>query len=423
MTLQWEIGSQQRRLLTLVVIALIAAVSLRHAILATLAVPPLWLLAWPYLRGDDRESTTPVVTTTTVAPDSCLEGDVVQVEFWFEAAVGLDQLELELLPDSRAEFVDCLPVLTFFGVRAPVRAAWSMKVGRWGRRSAGTIAVRAFSSGRLFEARASLSLPEIRVYPHHPPLRALRVPYWLPDRMGDHVSRSAGEGVEFIDVREYRHGDKARRINWRATARRGSLQVNATAAEHACDVVVLIDAFSDVGGPAHSSLDVGVRGAVATAQAYLGRHDRVGLVVLGGELAWLRPDVGSRQFYRVIERILDVRQARVGDRPALSGLPPRVLPPGGLAFVFSPLLDPRAISAIHALRERGVVPVVIDVRTAEPLAERAIANSDLALRLWRIDHDVELRGLRRSGVLVVEWDGEQSLDLAFTLLPDRMRSA
>ncbi|MGH8888438.1 MAG: DUF58 domain-containing protein, partial [Acidothermaceae bacterium] len=294
---------------------------------------------------------------------------------------------------------------------------------RWGRRDVGYVEVRAQAGGRLVSASGRASLVAVSVFPHYPPLSLLRTPARLPDRVGDHVSRAAGEGVEFFDVREYRMGDRPRRINWRATARRGSLQANRTAAERACDVVILLDAFSDVGGSERSSLDIAVRGVVAAAQAYLDRHDRVGLVVLGGELAWLPPDIGGRQFYRVIEQVLDARRAHVADRPALAAVPAVALPPGALAFVFTPLLDTRALDAVHALRRRGVVPVVIDVRTCEPAPEPEMGNADLALRLWRVEHELDIKGLRRSGVPVVAWDGTDGLDVAFSQLPNRMRSA
>ena len=313
--------------------------------------------------------------------------------------------------------------ITFMPVDRQVEASWTVRAIRWGGRDVGHVEVRAFASGRLVAASGAARLCEISVFPHHPPLGLLRTPMWLPDRVGDHVSRVVGEGVEFFDVHEYRRGDRPRRINWRATARRGTLQANRTAAERACDVVVVLDASSDVGGAANSSLDVAVRGVVATAQAYLERHDRVGLVVLGGELTWLRPDIGGRQFYRVIEQVLGARHAHAADRPALSGVPAAALPPGALALVFSPLLDSRAIDAVHALRACGVTPVVIDVRTCEPSPEPGIANADLAARLWRVEHRLDLRGFRRSGIPVVGWDGTESLDVAFSKLPNRMWSA
>ena len=51
------------------------------------------------------------------------------------------------------------------------------------------------------------------------------------------------------------------------------------------------------------------------------------------------------------------------------------------------------------------------------------SNADLAARLWRVEHRLDLRGFRRSGIPVVGWDGTESLDVAFSKLPNRMWSA
>ena len=422
--LKWQASDRQRRLFTLAALGLFAALAAQRAILVVLSVPAIWLLLRPHLtRVRAGRDAAELIVRSVATPDRCLEGELVDVTVRVSTNVACEQLEVEFVPGETVELVTKTRMVTFAPVGDFVEASWSVQATRWGRRDVGHVEIRAQAGGRLLSASGRATLAAVSVFPHYPPLRLLRTPTRLPDRVGDHVSRSAGEGVEFFDVREYRMGDRPRRINWRATARRGTLQANRTAAERACDVVILLDAFSDVGGAEHSSLDVAVRGVVAAAQAYLDRHDRVGLVVLGGELAWLPPDIGGRQFYRVIEQVLEARRAHAADRPALAAVPAVALPPGALALVFSPLLDQRALDAVYALRRRGVVPVVIDVRTCEPAPEPHMGNADLALRLWRVEHELDIKGLRRSGVPVVSWNGTDGLDVAFSQLPNRMRSA
>lgn len=422
---RWQASARQQRTFTLAAIALLAALVTQRSVLVVLAVPPVWLLVRPHLRPSSgaRANLGALTVSSLASVPRCLEGDELDVRVTLTSTVPLDQVDLVFMPGESVELARGSAHLTFVPGGSRVEASWSLRAVRWGRRDVGRVQVQALSGGRLVSSSELFPLAEVSVYPHHPRVSLLRAPAWLPDRVGDHVSRSVGDGVEFFDVREYRPGDRMRRINWRATARRGSLQANRSAAERACDVVMVLDAFSDVGGAGNSSLDISVRGVVAAAQAYLDRHDRVGLVVLGGELRWLRPDIGGRQFYRVIEQVLDARLAHAGDRPALAAVPPAALPPGGLGLVFSPLLDQRALDAVNALRARGVTAVVIDVRTCEPVPEREIPNADLALRLWRVEHDLDLRGLQASGVPIVAWDGTDALDVAFSQLPSRMRSA
>ena len=54
--------------------------------------------------------------------------------------------------------------------------------------------------------------------------------------------RVAGASTEFERVREYLPDDEFRRINWKATARRGQPMVNQFEAERSQNLVVLLDA-------------------------------------------------------------------------------------------------------------------------------------------------------------------------------------
>lgn len=402
------------------------ATATQRAILVVLAAPPLLLLSLPRLRARgaaDGGAADRIDVESAVIPDRCLEGDVVDVTLTIDASFDIDRVDvtLHLAASAELDVGDAVTTLVSPGRGGVLR--WRIRVNRWGRRSLGHVDLVARRDGGLWEFRGRHELRAASVFPHHAPLAVSPTPRALPDRFGDHVSVSTGEGVEFIDISDFRIGDRARRINWRATARRGVLQVNRTAAERACDVVVLIDAYTDVGGRERSSLDVAVRGAVATARAYIARHDRVGLIVLGGELLWLGPQVGGRQFYRIIDSVLDVRRVVAGERPELAVIPPSALPSGALALLFTPLLDPRAEVAIHALRRRGLLPVVVDVRTADPQVQAGVPNSELATRLWRVEQRLQSRAIEDSGVPIVRWDGDEPLDVAFSKLPSRRRSA
>ena len=127
----------------------------------------------------------------------------------------------------------------------------------------------------------------------------------LPNRLGEHRARVPGDGTEFTGVREFVPGDRQRAINWPASTRLGRLQVNTFAAERSQDVVLLVDATSDVGKPGESALDLGLRGAAGTARAYLNARDRVGVITYQwGGAHWLAPSLGRRQVYKIIDVLL-----------------------------------------------------------------------------------------------------------------------
>jgi uncharacterized protein (DUF58 family) len=67
------------------------------------------------------------------------------------------------------------------------------------------------------------------------------------------VARERADGIEFADLRPFVHGDRLRRINWRATARSGEAlgQRHAPGAEHRRGVFLdtFVEARRMPGGP------------------------------------------------------------------------------------------------------------------------------------------------------------------------------
>jgi uncharacterized protein (DUF58 family) len=297
---------------------------------------------------------------------------------------------------------------------------WPLRVTKWGRWTAATLTVTVRDRSRLWHAVARFSVGEVIVYPDPAALRRLLSPAVLPTRIGMHTARAIGTGVEFAGIRGGAPGDPLRDINWPATLRRGrprELLVTQRVADRAADVIVALDAFSDVAG----SLDRSVRGCAGLAQAHLRAGDRVGLIVLGGALHWLPPDTGQRTYYRVAEAVLAVRRDETVVTPDISRVPREALPPTALVIVFTPLLDDRTITTLQDLRLRGVSAGVLDVLTVEPVPSqrrrsrlrahrRGGTGEDLALRLWRLDREALRHRLSHSGIAMLHWDGRHALD-------------
>jgi uncharacterized protein (DUF58 family) len=285
------------------------------------------------------------------------------------------------------------------------------QVTRSGRRSLGVLGITLRDRLRLTEGRARIELPTVDCYPRPAAQQRRVVLRRLPSRLGEHPSRSAGEGLEFTGVREFVPGDRQRRINWPATTRRGRLQLNTFAAERVQNVVLIADASSEVGDPGSTPSDLSLRGCAAAARAYLAVRDRVGLVVYQNGVRWISPGAGTRQYYRIMD--LMVSNRGVGGlltRPGgLARLPRAALPPGALIMVFTPLLDRRLVETLRDLRERGFTILIVDVLNAEPTGT-SDSLSGLARRIWRMEQEAIRFSLRELGIPLVHWDGEQSLD-------------
>jgi uncharacterized protein (DUF58 family) len=174
-------------------------------------------------------------------------------------------------------------------------------------------------------------------------------------------------------------------------------------------VLLLVDASSDAGERGSTPLDLALRGATATAQAYLAASDRVGLITYQSGVRWLAPGHGARHFLKIAEAILAGPPNRSRDN-RLDVLPKSAIPPGALVLVFSPLLDQRFIETLRDLRERGHMMLVIDVLNGEPEVGRSSLGR-LSRKFWQMEQEAIRFSLRELGIPVVHWDGRQSLDL------------
>ena len=100
------------------------------------------------------------------------------------------------------------------------------------------------------------------------------------------VRANAGDGMDFDSLRDYLPGDDPRRVDWRATARRGRLVVRQYQHERNHTVLIAVDASrlmaGDVDG--RSKLDHAVDAGLALAYAALQAGDRVGLLAFDREL-------------------------------------------------------------------------------------------------------------------------------------------
>lgn len=394
---RWRPAALQRGLLTVAAAGLVAALALGRPQLVLLAAPAIGAVLAGWLRPPPRV----VHAGFQVDTNRLLEGE----EFTARAEVREHvhrvegTLSLDGMPSRQT-------------LRARDReVCWTVRPLRWGRWRVGPARLRVQACGGLVEAWLEVGATDLTVFPGEPALGLFPRADRLARQIGEHVARLAGQGGELSAVRPLQPGDPARRINWPVSLRRQEWHVNEFFAEHAQDLLLVVDTLTDVGPPGRSSLDVAVRGAVSAAEGYLRHHDRVGLVVLGGILRWLRPDASGRQLYRIVDYLLDMPGWHSEVEPDITRVPPRVLPAGALVVLFSPLLDQRALHVIRDLRARGVVLLVVDVLTTEPETGRDELGR-VAARLWRLERLAMRHELTDIGVPVLPWDGTVPLETA-----------
>jgi uncharacterized protein (DUF58 family) len=339
----------------------------------------------------------------------CFEGEQTQVSVWASAEPGDVAVALSIAG------VDGMRVDVADGDSAG-RQTVSVAADRWGRYPIRAM-VDVVAPGGLLSGTATVDATDVFVFPVAPPQSTAIPKTELLDRLGTHLTRHTGPGVEYADIRPYVPGDQLRTVNWPVSARRGSLHVTQRLTDRAADVVVLIDMYAQPPGPATDATERALRGAVQVVQSALRSGDRAGVVTLGGgRPRWLSTEIGRRQFYRVLDTLLGA-----GDEfdTSTGTLAPRAaLPPGAIVVAFSTMLDTEFALSLIDLRKRGHTVVAVDVLEGAPFGE---GKDPLFTRMWAMQRSFMYRDMGTVGVDVVSWPSEHTLDQAMRLVPERRR--
>ncbi len=395
----------------------ITGVLVRRPDAVVLAVPLLVIACWGAARRPHRD---PVVTET-IDHATLREGeattwrievrsgsgdiDGVGAVLWAPPYAELDppwgEVTASMTPTGDGE------AMAGFGI--------GLRSTRWGRRFVGPARIVATSPWASFRwtsvqtgSRLVTTLPLPAVFDAAAPATH------AAGLVGLDRSVLPGDGSEFAGIRPFQAGDRLRRIHWSRSLRTGSLHVTSTWADHDRHVVLVVDAFNDVGdsdgidGRA-SSLDTTVRAAGALAEHHLRRGNRVALVVIGARgVVRVPAATGTRHLRRVLDILAAIEPATalrddVRLQLGLTG--------GSLVMMLSALVSEVPLQRAIALAGRGIAVVVVDT------LPEGVTDADpddpfraLAWRIRLLERSRELRVVRAVGVPVVTWRGPGSLD-------------
>jgi uncharacterized protein (DUF58 family) len=345
------------------------------------------------------------------ASQRCFETEQTQVTLWadtetFGTAVGLTVSAVE---GMRLEVVERT---------SRQRQTVIATADRWGRYPL-RATVEVIAHGGLLAGTGTVDATDLTVFPVVPPQATTLPQTELLDRLGTHLTRHIGRGVEYADIRTYVPGDQLRTVNWPVSARRGRLHVTQRLTDRSADVVVLIDGYPQPVGPATDASERVVRGAAQVVQTALRHGDRAGIVALGGgKPRWLGADIGQRQFYRVLDTVLGAGDEFESTTGTLA--PRTAIPRGAIVVGFSTLLDTEFALALIDLRRRGHVVVAVDVLQGAPFRT---TQDPLVDRMWALQRSAMYRDMGTVGVDVVAWQADRSLDQSMRAVPDRRRPA
>lgn len=350
----------------------------------------------------------PVLPTSKIelSHDRLVEGGAVDVRLELAAGAPIDWLELHLRVPPRSRLLEGAERLVL-GLRAgEVRTLrYRIQCPRWGLYPVGSL--QLVGMHRLCMVRSDATRDQtraLRVYPGGERLRRLLEPLVTRLASGSRPAAASGEGIEFAEIREFRSGERVRRINWRASARRGQLLVSDRLPERSSEIVLFLDSLTEAASDQESTLDHAVRAIASLVGEYLHRRDRVGLLNFGGELEWVLPSTGARQHYRIVDALLSSESARLYRWRDPRLIPRRVLPPQSLIVALTPLLDWRVNRALLNLRARGFDLALIEVDPVPFVEHARAAYGDEAWRVWLLQRELIRSRFLRAGVPVGRWN-------------------
>lgn len=210
-------------------------------------------------------------------------------------------------------------------------------------------------------------------------------------QMGLRRSKLHGQGQEFERLRDYVPDDSLRHVDWKASARRGSLITREYDVEQSQNIMLLLDlgrtmasrTVEEDGSLGISKADCAINASVLLAHVAAQSDDRVGLYCFAdGPIAYIPPGKGAPQAARLMDALYPL-QPRVEESNYYENLMllSQRQRKRSLLFLFTDLIDPesskRLISSIGVLVRKHLVvcialadyelPAIIDARPKKPV--------------------------------------------------------
>lgn len=186
---------------------------------------------------------------------------------------------------------------------------------------------------------------------------------------GLYASVFRGQGMDFDEVREYRHGDEIRNIDWRVTARMRKPYLKIYREERERHVVLCVDSSPH--------MQFGTRGTFKFIQASRiaallgwsanGHGDKVGGLVFGqAKPLFFRPQRSQRAFGRLLRQFTEISQTSTEIIDLTQALPilNRSTPTGALIFIIADLHQiaadklKKTLTQIHQQHEVVLIHIV-----------------------------------------------------------------
>jgi uncharacterized protein (DUF58 family) len=188
---------------------------------------------------------------------------------------------------------------------------------------------------------------------------------------GEYHSVFKGQGIEFVEVREYLPGDDVRAIDWNVSARTGGVFVKKYVEERELTVLLMVDLSGSqrFGTRGRFKSEMVAEVAASLAMSAVRNNDRVALLVFTDRVElFVPPRKGRRHVLRILRDLLAFRPAGAGtDLGGALEYATRLLRSRSIVFVVSDFLGAAGSEGFErALRVAAHRHDVVPVTLADP---------------------------------------------------------
>lgn len=316
--------------------------------------------------------------------------------------------------------------------RAPLNLIYHVNPPRRGDYQFGDLNLRWWGVLGLTirQARFAASAP-VKVYPNLLDIRKydLQARKGMLQEIGLRQARMLGSGTEFERLREYQLDDEFRKIDWKATARRGKPVTREFETEKSQTVMCLLDAgrlmrppvndAANQTGHALAKIDYSINAVLMLSYVAALRGDRVGLLTFADEVTnYVAPRAGRGQFYKMLAILYAIESQPVESDyvRAISYLGAKHKK-RSLIVIFSDIatgiaadtlvrqiapLSPRHLVLLVAISDPTIVQIAREIpRDSATVYQRAVAEQLIDERT------LILEKLRQRGVLTLDVPANQ----------------
>ena len=228
-----------------------------------------------------------------------------------------------------------------------------------------------------------------------------------------------GEGLEFLQLREYREGDSLRQIDWKSTARLRRAISREYEEERDQQIVFLLDCGRKMHArdAALSHFDHALDAVLLLAHVALRQGDAVGISTFSGERRFLAPRKGTVQLTRLMNTVYDLESStRASDYLSAAESLAGALHKRALVVVVSNLRDEdheELLAATRLLGRRHLVFVASMKERAlaealdAPVRDLDSALTNAATHQYLLARRRAHERLRKAGALVLDAEPHQ----------------